>query len=82
MEEALKVVHPADQAFLGKAGPESFLRIRLRGSSGAFSWYMTKQIFMPNRWVGVLFKAPENVLGFNFEENPNEKGPEKGPFAS
>jgi hypothetical protein len=81
MDEALRFVHPADQAFLN-AGPEFFCRIRLRGANGSFSWFMAKQIFMPDRWVGVIFKAPENVLGFNFEEYPNEKGPEKGPFAS
>lgn len=82
MEEALNVVHPADQDYLEKAGPESFIRIRLRGVNGSFSWYMAKQIFMPNRWVGVIFKPPANILGFSFAQDPNEKGPEKSPFAS
>ena len=82
MEEALHVVHPADQAFLEDAGPESFGRVRLRNLTGSFHWDMAKQIFTVDRWGGVVFKPPANLLGFSFVQDPNEKGPEKGPFAS
>lgn len=82
MADAVDYAHPEDAWMLNECGPESLMRIRLRTRAKKFEWFITKQIFTPNQWCGMLFKPPANILGFSFTEDPNEKGPEKGPFAS
>ncbi len=82
MADAVGYCHPEDAWMLNECGSESLMRIRLRTREKKFEWFITKQIFTPTQWTGMMFKPPANVLGFSFTEDPNDPKVNSGPFAS